>query len=122
VFNETFTTGTLEKIGCTGKEEGKPDKDIPSTQRIHVETCSRIVTESKHGVPLPVKKVSSNVALGSHMFLYLILDTFAHSFEVSSDCGIDYGLGFLSLHPCSSSIILRHRPLSNFIEDVIILI
>jgi hypothetical protein len=37
VFNEVFTTATLEKIGCTREEERKPDKDIPSTERIHIE-------------------------------------------------------------------------------------
>jgi hypothetical protein len=58
MFNETFTTGTLKEIRCTRKEERKPDEDIPSTERIHVEARSRIITESKDSMFLPVKEVS----------------------------------------------------------------
>jgi hypothetical protein len=122
VFNESFTTGTLKKIRCAGKEERKPDKDIPSTQRIHIETCSRIVAERKHSMPLPMEEISSNITVGSHVLLHLVLDTFAYSFEVSLDCGIHCGLGFLSFHLCSRSVILWRRPLSNFIQDIIIFV
>ena len=36
MFNETFITDTLKKVRGARKEERKPDKDIPSTQRIHI--------------------------------------------------------------------------------------
>jgi hypothetical protein len=120
VFNESFATGTLEKIRCTGKEEREPDKDIPSTQRIHIKTCSRIIAKRKYGMPLPIKEISSNITVGSHVLLHLILDAITYSFKVTLDCGIHYDLGFLSLRLCSSSIILWQRPLSNFIQDVVI--
>jgi hypothetical protein len=120
VFNKAFTAGTLQRIRSTGKKERKPNKDISSTKRIHVKTCSRIVAESKNSMLLPVKEISSNVTVRSHVLLYLILNTFAYGFEVSLDCGIHRGLGFVSLHLCNSSIILRQRPLSNFIQNIII--
>jgi len=119
MFNEAFTTGTFKEIGCTRKAERKPDKDIPSTERIHIETCSQIVAESKDSMLLPVEEISSNVTAGSHVLLHLILDAFEYSFEVSLDCGIHCSLGFVSLRLRSGSIILWQRPLSNFFQNII---
>ena len=119
VFNEVFTTCTFKRIWRARKEKRKPDENIPSTQRIYIETFNRIIAEGKHGMFLPVKKISSSITIGSLVLLYLILDTFAHSFEVSFDSRIRRSLGFVRLYPCSSSIILRHRPLSNFIQNIL---
>lgn len=120
VFNEVFTTATLKEIRCTRKNERKPDKDIPSAERIHIETRSRIITKSKNGMFLSVKKVPSTIAFGPHVLLDLVFDAFAYSFEVLMNCRIRRSLSLMSLHLCRSGIILWQRPLSNFIQNIII--